>query len=252
MDNRQTISEDDCLSLITKSLRKGEGFFHLWIGYTGWGKSVANSILCTFLKQHGCMTIVIDQKNKDCIYPGEQIVSVRELPDVKSSQVVIRGAAMTTKASDIVVCDDVARDVWTIGQSANVTVCLMPDELTDASKNQEWKVRKQRLSRSTATIHNAMSDNDPWMDKLYCQGRVLGICIAAATQLVQSVPRSALAMSGTMGIFRQRGRELAYLERLGYLDKMSSQIVSNLAIGEFLLTQRGEEPKVCKFDYSGT
>ncbi len=247
----QRISEADCLASITQSLiKKKEGFRHTWIAYTGWGKSVANSILCEYVSQLGSLTIVVDQKNKDCIYPGTQIVQARQMSEAKGTQVIIRGPASTKKASDIVYFDDLAADVWTIGQSTDTPVCLMPDELTDAAtNNQEWKAPLLERVNSKGKIERY---RDPWMDKLYRLGRTLGISVAACTQLVQEVPRSALAMCETLGIFRQESRELAYLTRLGYLDKSLASIVGKLEVGEFLFVKRGEGARVCKFSYDGT
>lgn len=248
LDNR--LSEEDCLELITEPLRKNkEGFFHLWIGYSGWGKTVANSILYDYIRSLSSMEIVVDQKNKECLYSGTQIANLRELPDVKDSNVVIRGAAMTKRASDILYFDSLAEEVWNIGQRTECPVSLFPDELTDAcTAGQSWKSPTLTRVDSKGKVERY---KDPWMDKLYRQGRVLGISICAATQLIQEVPSTALAMSETIGVFRQRGRELAYLERLGYLDSSTSQIVANLDKYDFLLIRRGEEARVCRFDYSG-
>ena len=247
------ISEDDCLKAITKPLFKGEGFRHLWVAYTGWGKSVANSILAKYLANFSnSNTIVVDQKNKNCVYPGTQIVSLNQLKDTKDNQVIIRGAAMSRNHRDIVKFDDVAADVWAIGQSTDTLITLMPDELTDAASGQTWispLLERQYFSESQKKLV-IEKYRDPWMEKLYRQGRVLGISISAATQFIAEAPRTALA-SDTLGVFRQRGRELAYLQRLGYLDKESSEIVKNLNVGEFLLIQQGQDSAVCKFEYDG-
>lgn len=249
------ISEEECLSIITKSIRKGEGFRHLWVGYTGFGKTVANSILCNYLKNFTKMVIiVVDQKNKICLYDGTQVISNSDIAGVKDRVVVIRGAALTKKASDIAVFDEIARDVWTIAQNTDTMICLSPDELMDASTNgQSWKsaiLERIYYSKNQKRIVTEKY-KDPWMDKLYRQGRAMGISIPAATQLVSEVPPSVLGMSETKGIFRQRSRELAYLERLGVIDKKSSEIVANLEVGEFVFTQPGQNDMVCKFSYDG-
>ena len=255
MENNR-ISEGDCLVAITASLHKGEGFRHLWVGYTGFGKTVANSILCQYLRDFSKMVvIVVDQKNKRCIYDGTQVVGNDDISKVKDRAVIIRGAAITKKATDIAVFDSIARDVWAIAQNTDTMICLSPDELMDAATNgQAWKspLLERRYYSDTQKRIVTERYKDPWMDKLYRQGRVMGISVPAATQLVSEVPPSVLGMSETKGIFRQRGRELAYLERLGVIEKKSSEIVANLEIGEFLFTKQGQNDMVCKFDYDGS
>jgi hypothetical protein len=242
----QKLSEDEAIDIITKPLQKKEGFFHLWIGYSGCGKTVANATLCQAIIERGLMTVVVDQKNVNCIYPGTQVAGISEMVRVKDRSVVLRGPALTRKATDIVDFNKLANKVWSIGQgNVGSCLCMFPDELYDAcSSGQTWKTPKRKRQGNIAEEYE-----DSWMDKLYRQGRVLGLCISAGTQLVQEIPRSAMAMTATKAYFYQESREISYLERLGYLTSDESAVVSTLKNGEFLLTERGGIKGTCKFDY---
>ena len=234
----ETISEKECLEIITAPLRlKKEGFRHLWVGYSGYGKTVDNAKLIRYIEDTvaKCFLISTDQKNRVVEYPGEQIVLVDQLGQIEGQSAVIRGAAMTKSAEDEIDFEALAKRIWNIARTTNGPVVLAIDELFDAcSSSQTWGPLERGKRKSE-------------MDRLYRQGRVLGISLAVTTQVPQEIPRLAYAMSDTVCLFRMDGREIDYLHRLGVIVGEDAEILQGFSVGEFLLCQKGQPKKRCSF-----
>lgn len=229
------ISESRALSLIAdKWLQRGWGLRHLWIGYSGSGKTVANCKLADYLYGQGVITICVDQKSKTSPYVGEEISSITELPAVASRRAVIRGFARNNKLSDRVDFDRLAQAVWLIAKDGK-QVALVCDELSDAQKSEKHFATAQR---------GAM----PWLNILYRQGREVGASIAAATQLPQEIPRAAYSLSDSVGVFRQESHESEYYKRLRILSDADVETVAELPDYTFLLWRRGDSQRyLCRF-----
>jgi hypothetical protein len=229
------IREAEALSLICdKWLRKGWGLRHLWIGYSGSGKTVANCKLADYLHSQGVMTICVDQKSKVSPYVGDEITAITELPSVASRRAVVRGFARNNKLSDRVDFDRLAQAVWLIAKDGK-QVALICDELSDAQKGE-----KHFASRGQGSM--------PWINILYRQGREVGASIIAATQLPQEIPRVAYSLSDSVGVFRQEAHESEYYRRLHILSDADIETVAELSEFSFLLWRRGDSQRyLCRF-----
>jgi hypothetical protein len=238
----ETITEKECLEIITAPLRvKKEGFRHLWVGYSGYGKTVDNARLIQYIEDTvpKCFLISTDQKNRVVLYPGEQIVLVDQLGQIEGQSAVIRGAATTKCADDEIDFEALATRVWNLARATSVPIVLAIDELFDAcSSSQTWGPLARGKRKSE-------------MDRLYRQGRVLGISLAVTTQVPQEIPRLAYAMSDTVCLFRMDGREIDYLHRLGIIDGEDANALQTFQIGDFLLCQKGQPKKRCAFSVDG-
>jgi hypothetical protein len=229
MNEPLRISSEQALSAIAdKWLAKGWGLRHLWIGYSGSGKSVANAILSEYLKSHGVMTIAVDQKSPVSRYDDTIIRGVEELPFVVSRSCVLRGFRFENRIKDRINFDALASQVWRMGCSG-VRVALVPDELKDAQQSPKaWE---------------KPSGQRAWMDVLYEQGREVGISVIAATQLPQEIPRPAYSLSDSIGFYRQEAHEAEYYKRLNILSESDIQALSRLDEYEFLLWRRGDSQR---------
>lgn len=227
------ISQSQCLSLIADSwLQKGWGLRHLFIGYSGSGKTYANAILQHYLAQ-SVITISVDQKSKVTPYAGAEVTSIADLPTVQLRQAVIRGMARGNELSDRVDFDKLAHAVWLIARDGR-QVALIYDELNDAQRSEKY------FARSVGA--------PSWNDYLYRQGREWGASICAATQLPQEIPRCAYSLSDSIGFFRQEAHESEYYRRLHILSDDDIEVVANLPQYTFLLWRRGDSQRyLCSF-----
>ena len=213
-------------------LQRGWGLRHLWIGYSGSGKTVANCYLSDYLQQNGIVTIATDQKAKVSRYDENTIVKEDDLAGFEGRSVVLRGFASRGRLEDRINFDRLARRIWQIGQSCNVA--LVVDELNDAQKTEKY----------FEAPHGQM----PWMHVLYRQGREIGISVLAATQLPQEIPRCAYSLSDSVGFFRQEAHESEYYKRLRILSQDDVDVVANLEPYFFLLWRRGDPKRyLCRF-----
>jgi hypothetical protein len=78
MDNR--ISKTECLSLITSPLASELGYRHLWIGYSGSGKTFANVELVDASEGAHKYCVVTDQKDKESSYTTA--LHLQEIPSI--------------------------------------------------------------------------------------------------------------------------------------------------------------------------
>jgi len=222
------IDWETTLDLITGPwIRKGFGLRHLWIGYSGSGKTVANCYLSERLKQEGIVTIATDQKARVSRYDDRVVTSEEELNEVNERSCVVRGMR-SGRIEDRINFDRLAKRIWHIGQRG-VRVALVIDELSDAQKAEKY--------------FEAPHGQYPWMSALYRQGRELGVTIAAATQLPQEIPRSAYSLSDSIGFFRQDGHEAEYYQRLHILSPEDVDHVAKLPQYAFLLWRRGDKER---------
>lgn len=228
------VTEAHALSLIAdKWTTRGWGLRHLWIGYSGSGKTVANCKLAEYLHGEGIITICVDQKAKKSSYPGETVTALRDLTAVQSRQAVVRGFAAENNLSDRTDFDALSRAVWLIACEGK-QVALVIDELSDAQQSEKHFAK--RLKRYS------------WLEMLYRQGRERGASIVAATQLPQEIPRCAYSLSDSVGIFVQEAHESEYYRRLGILSDADIETVANLHEYQFLLWRRGDSQRyLCRF-----
>jgi len=235
------LSRDECLAIITAPLSRQYGFRHLWIGYTGCGKSFANLELIKASEGSHKYLVITDQKNRDCTYleiPGTVEVPIVDAvdsvePDNRNHfMCVVRGPRLTSNKDDLIDFDALGGKVWELSRE-DKGVLLGIDELSDACEGERTWIRGD--SRKST------------MRLLYTQGRTNRVSVAACTQHVQEVPRSAIANSDTIAIFCQDRKELGYYAQNKFLDDRELDIVTNLPEYEFLLLKRGMESRVCRF-----
>jgi len=241
---QQRISKHECLAAISSPLSRGFGFRHLWIGYTGSGKTHANIDLVDSTADAHSITIITEQKTKrDRVSPYASALNYNEIPSIagfdavpkdglKHKQAVIRGFGTTGNPDDLIDFDALAQWVWQKANGEN-GVLFGIDELSDACVGERSWLR---------------GDNKKaWMRILYMQGRENQVSLSACTQHVQEIPRGAISNSDTLGIFRQDRKELPYFEQSGFLDQRELSIVENLGDYEFLFMRRGFESVICRF-----
>jgi hypothetical protein len=232
------IKQYDAIQLITEPwLRKGWGFRHLFIGYSGSGKSNAMLVINEYLKKRGIACIATDQKSRLSKYDTNIVRTVDELPQVEARSCVIRGFAASHRMEDRIDCDELARRIFVIGHRG-VRVCLTIDELSDAAAGQKSFSKPPGAKRLS------------WMDVLYRQGRELGISLLMATQLPQEIPRAAFSLSDTLGFFRQCGHETRYYNKeVNILSEEEVKLLSELEEYEMLLVRKGDPQRYrCKFE----
>jgi hypothetical protein len=237
------LSKTECLSIITEPLSRDNGYRHLWIGYTGSGKSYNNVLLVQETEGSHKYLIVTDQKNRVSAYVDNntgmpvEISHIDALASVEPDNrnhigAVIRGPRMTGNELDLIDFDEVGKKLWQLSLE-DKGVLFAVDELSDACAGERTWVK-----------------GDPkraYMRLLYTQGRTNRVSIAACTQHVQEVPRAAISNSDTIGIFCQDRKEVPYYRNNGFLDDREIDIVANLKQYEFLLIKRGMESAICQF-----
>lgn len=238
MANVSKIKQREAIDLICQPwLRKGWGFRHLFVGYSGSGKSNAMLIMNEHLKRNGVVCIATDQKSRCSKYDTSVHVTQDDLPNVEERSCVLRGFAAKHRMEDRINYDELARRIFVIGHRG-VRVALVVDELSDAAsgiKSFSKPVGAKRLA---------------WMDMLYRQGRELGISLLTGTQLPQEVPRSAFSLSDTLGFFRQCGHEANYYStHLGLLSDDDVKLLAELEDYEMLLIRKGDSQRYrCRFE----
>jgi hypothetical protein len=228
------ITEEDCIAEIFEPLKKGFGFRHIFLGYSGSGKTFCNVTITEKAKHDHRWRIVTDQKNRETPYRGAEIPSWDALAAVEKGDVaIIRGAQMTRSISDLIDFDELGRGVWNLSQY-DEGVFLGVDELDDACEGERVWLKGPNAKRSA-------------MRMLYKQGRTNRISLSACTQSVQEIPRSAISQSDTMGVFLQDKKDLGYYRTNRFLDEQEIELVSNLQEYDFLFIRRGKPSRVCRF-----
>jgi hypothetical protein len=238
------ISKSECLAQITAPLQRGFGFRHLWVGYTGSGKTFANVELLKAAEGAHKRLIVVDQKTSavdETPYLevcDAEIATVDELDKVDADdrghiQAIIRGPGITGNLDDMISFDLLARKIWTLGLDGQ-GVLFSPDELSDACEGER------------AWLRGAV-DKKSYMRHLYTQGRANLISISANAQHIQEIPRAAISNSDTLGIFAQDRKELPYYRQSNFLDDTEIEMVASLKEYEFLFVKRGQDSCICRF-----
>jgi hypothetical protein len=238
------ISKTECLALITSPIAKGFGYRHLWIGYTGSGKTYANIELLKASEGAHKRLAIVDQKTSAVdqtpyLEVGEnEIATIDELDTIEPDErghikAIIRGPGLTGNLEDMISFDILARKLWTMGLDGH-GVLFSPDELSDACEGERSWLR-------------GIGDKRSYMRHLYTQGRTNKISIAANAQHVQEIPRAAISNSDSLGIFTQDRKELPYYSNSNFLDAREIEIVASLKEFEFLFVKRGMESVVCQF-----
>ena len=241
VDDNRLISKTEALSIITEPLSRDFGYRHIWIGYTGSGKTFANIELIGATEGSHKYTIITDQKNR--ISPYLVLDDVTEIPMIDAfdsvepdkrnhKTAIIRGPRLTGKETDLIDFDAVAGKIWELSLE-DKGVLFGIDELSDACEGERaWLRGEAKKSK---------------MRLIYTQGRSNRVSIAACTQHVQEIPRAAISNSDTLGIFCQDRKELPYYARNGFLDDRELEVIANLGEYEFLLIKRGMESSICRF-----
>ena len=240
------ISKTECLSLITSPLGKEFGYRHLWIAFSGSGKTYANVELVDASEGAHKYTIVTDQKDKESSYTSalelKEIPSIVALgaiePDDRNHlMAVIRGIQFSKNVDDEIDFDITAKVVWEKALE-DAGVLFVVDELADACQGERsW------------LLGDLETRNKSWMRRLYAQGRTLKISIAACTQNLQEIPRAAITNSDTLGIFKLDRKDLAYATtgKNSFLSDFEAELNASLDPYEFLFMRRGDETRICKF-----
>ena len=239
--SHKRISKVECLSVITEPLSREFGFRHLWIGYTGSGKTYNNLALMDCAEGSHKYLIITDQKNR--ISPYTVFEDITEIPHIAALDTVepdnrnhisaiIRGARLTGNEMDLINFDEVGKKIWALSLE-DKGVLFGIDELSDACDGERAWIRGD--------------SKRAYMRLLYTQGRTNRVSLSACAQHVQEIPRAAISNSDTIGIFCQDRKELPYYRNNGFLDDREIDIVSNLAEYEFLFIKRGMESVICRF-----
>jgi hypothetical protein len=235
------ISKTECLSIITEPLSRDFGFRHLWIGYTGSGKTYNNLVLLDCAEGSHRHLIVTDQKNRTSPYLALDGITEIPIVDALSAvepdkrnhvSAVIRGPRLTGDKKDLIDFDALGDKIWQLSLE-DKGVLFGIDELADACEGERTWLKGDARKSS--------------MKLLYTQGRTNRVSIAACTQTVQEVPRAAISNSDTLGIFCQDRKELGYYSGNKFLDEREIEIVAGLAEYEFLFLKRGMESVICRF-----
>jgi hypothetical protein len=244
-DQLRRISKNECLALITEPLARDFGYRHLWIGYTGCGKTVANLDLIEASADAHRTTLITDQKTKrDRPSVYAKALGYSEIPSLAAfdavpedslhhKQAIVRGFGLTGDPSDILDFDAIGAWIWQKAHEGDGAL-LGIDELGDACQGERTWVKGGDPKRA-------------WMRVLYTQGRENKVSIAACVQNVQEIPRSAISNSDTIGIFVQDRKELPYYAANNFLDSRELDIVANLQDYEFLFMKRGMVSCICQF-----
>jgi hypothetical protein len=235
------ISKIECLSVITEPLSREFGFRHLWIGYTGSGKSYNNVVLIETAEGSHRHLIITDQKNRESAYViFEGITEIPHITALDSVEpdnrnhvsAIIRGPRLTGDEMDLINFDEVGKKIWGLSLE-DKGVLFGIDELSDACEGERAWIRGD--------------SKRAYMRLLYTQGRTNRVSISACAQHVQEIPRAAISNSDTIGIFCQDRKELPYYRNNGFLDDREVDIVANLGEYEFLFIKRGMESVICRF-----
>lgn len=224
---------EDLFRLISEPLSRDNGFRVLWLGDSGQGKSYANNLLVNWLIKNRLLDLVLTTDTKDAFsvtYPGGcERVNPQDLrqrppyPGESRQHINFRGVAATRKLSEDVDIDDVARLAWEISTKKKTKVLVNIDELSDATNGgQAWQSKTVAAS--------------------YRKGRGVGMSITATTQLPQTLPREAFALSDIIVLFRMSGREAGYLEEKRAITPEGARIVPTLTVGTCFIYDKARGP----------
>lgn len=230
--------------MITGSLKKREGFRHLWLGDSGMGKTIANKSLIEWLQKQKAMDMYlsIDDKNRWAHqYEGTFRINPEHYKRKPAgfredkTNIVFRGIAyedpVTHEAPfETVDPNQVSLMAWELVRLKPITVLVNIDELADATNGyQAWENQS--------------------MPQTYRKGRAVGISVVATTQLPQLLPREAFGLSDTIGLFRMSSREALYLHKQNVITKEEIDEIAALEVGEFRLFRKSHpvDPSIYRY-----
>lgn len=228
-------SPDIALAAIVLPYTRGDGWRHLWLGNSGMGKTYANARLIVYALAVGATHLVLtldDKSNFYAQYQGTYRANPNHLQNnpiqngENPQHIVFRGVALTRNFADGCSAEEIAKCGQAIVGSSRGFVLINIDELADATNGgQAWK----RDDGAESTIA-----------QVYRKGRGVGLSITATTQVPQSLPREAFALSDTIGIFRLTGREIEYLLDKRVITEEVAKVVAGLQVGDWVLYDKNQ------------
>jgi len=226
----------EALEAITAAAKKGDGWRHLWLGTSGFGKTYANNLFIKWVlrTRRAALVLSLDDKNNfRAQYDGgtyrinpDDLRARQPTGSEPANHIVFRGVALTRKFNHGCSASDVARLGQDIVGVSQGLVVVNIDELADATNGgQAWT--REDGAESPIT-------------QVYRKGRGVGLSISATTQLPQSLPREAFGLSDTIAIFRLTGREIAYLLKAKAITDELAAVIPTLQIGDFILYDKNQ------------
>lgn len=232
---------------IAGSLRKKEGFRHLWLGDSGMGKTTANNMLIKYVKPRANLVLTVDDKSihrpeysgaayrANTQHLREKVLTEEEK---KLKHISFRGKCYSHEALEKMVDltpEEVASMAWDLVRLSRepFMVVMNIDELMKAQipNSQIWEGTKLPLA--------------------YREGRAVGISVISSTQMPQMVNRESFGLSDTIGIFRMDGREAGYLFQQKVLKtKEQVTLVASLEVGQWILMQKSVPWDGCVYRFN--
>ena len=174
------ISKIEALSIITEPLSREFGFRHLWIGYTGSGKTYNNLVLLDTAEGSHRWMVITDQKNR--VSPYTSFQGITEIPHVDALDsvepdnrnhinAIIRGPRLTGNEEDLIDFDQLGKKLWSVSLE-DKGVLFGIDELSDACQGERAWIRGD--------------SKRAYMRLLYTQGRTNRVSIAALKEDIKS------------------------------------------------------------------
>lgn len=217
------------LAEIIASARRGDGWRHGWLGDSGMGKTRANVELVEYALKTGGAHLVLtldDKSNHYAQYEGTFRIDPNHLRGnhpangERQNHIVFRGVAISRRFDRGCSAEDVGLLAQEIAGTSRGLILVNIDELADATNGgQAWK-REEGESR---------------IAQIFRKGRGVGISITWTTQVPQSIPREAFALSDTIGIFRLSGREIEYLLSKRVITPQLAAVIPHLQVGQWVL-----------------
>jgi len=238
-----SIIPNEPIAVITEPLTRDEAIRHGWLGDTRQGKTVANRILLEYVLAKRLVNLILTMDVKTPKVTGYPNAIMRStvhhyMMDRHElhNHVVFRGQAYRRDKNDNVTPAEIAELAWDIVREAPLQVLVNIDELSDATpgQGQAW-----------------LSESEP-VQALFRKGAGAGVSICWTTQLPQTLPLEAFALSETLGIFRLDGREVDYLYRKRVLSEDLIEVIPALQKGEWVFYRKGRggwDGNVYKFPY---
>ena len=224
------LSARGVLPKITKSIERGDGWRHGWLGLPGRGKSHAAIATVNWLLETNVAdcVLVLDDKGRHPQYDGTFRLNVAQLRvhppehDENPGIIVFRGIGARVPASptELVGCtaEEIAAYAWEL--SLNPTepvVVVVIDELLRAVKPGSFHWQGEALRRS------------------FADGRGVGLSVMWTTQLLSRCPTEVTDLTETIGIFQLAGRSLDYAAERLKMPAHLLAVVEGLPHGHFII-----------------
>jgi hypothetical protein len=230
------LNPEKALAEIIAPSKRGDGWRNGWLGDSGMGKTTANAFLIEYALTHGGADLVLtldDKSNHYAQYQGCFRGNPGDLhknpPGINENQrhIVFRGVALTRRFNEGCSAEDLAELGQGIVGASKGLVLINIDELADATNGgQAWK----------------RDEGESKIAQVFRKGRGVGLSITWTTQVPQSLPREAFALSDTIGSFRLSGREVEYIESKRVITPELAAVIPSLQVGQFIVYNkaRGE------------